>query len=787
MAETPNSPRREIGAHRVRSEDFRLVTGQGSYLDDTVPPDCAHAVMVRSPHAHALITAIDIGEALAAPGVFAVLTGADVKADGLDPIPHSIEWTGPPDAVLRLAEGIDVFVTDHPVMPADRVRYLGEPVAMVVAETKAAAADAAELVLVDYEPLPVVTDARAAIEPGAPVVWDQRRNNQSMICEVGDEASTGAAFANAAHTVKFDTWVNRITGSPMEPRACTGSFDSATGLYTARAASGRGVVQTRARLASILGVPEEQARVHFGDMGGNYGTRNAFYSEYALMPWAARKVGRPVKWTSDRSESFLTDYQGRGLAVTAELALDAEGNFLGLRGVNTFNSGAYTIYFWPLRKGLSIMTNVYQIPAAHFRGRAVFTNTTPVAVYRSAGRPEAIYVIERLIDLAAEQCGFDRVELRRRNMVRREAMPYTNAVGVTYDSGDYPAGMECALKLADWDGFAARKAASAARGLCRGIGVANYIEVTSGAPRERAELTVSADGTIELVLGTSDSGQGHATSFPQLVSDWLQVPYETIRFVAHDTDRVSAGGGSHSGRSMRLASIAIGDAVAALVAKGKAVAAHMLNTGPSDVSYVDGKFTAPDGNSLGLWQAASAAETLNSLPEELRGPLDGIGDITNHDGGFPYGSHVCEVEVDPETGHVQIVSWSGADDIGLAVNPMIVHGQAHGAIAQGLGQALLELMHYDPESGQLLSGSYMDYAMPRADNTPPMAMELIEIPASSHPYGMRPGGEGGTTPALGLVINAIVDALMDYGVRHIEMPATPERVWRAILDAQQDT
>ena len=773
-----------IGASRLRTEDFRLVTGRGSYIDDVEPENACHAVMVRSPHAHANILSIDTAAALAMPGVLAVLTGQDVAADGLGPIPHNVEWVGPPDAELRLPAGYEVFLTDHPVMPAERVRYLGEPVAMVVAETKAAAADAAEAVLVEYEALPVVTDARAAAKSGAPVVWAERPDNQSLNCEVGDESATDAAFARAAHVVQFDTWVNRITGSPMEPRSCIGSYDEATGIYTARAASGRGVVQTRDRLASILGVPKERARVYCGDMGGNYGTRNAFYSEYALMPWAARKIGRPVKWIGDRSESFLSDYQGRDLAVTAELALDAEGNFLGLRGINTMNSGAYSIYFWPLRKGLSIMTNIYHIPAAHFRGRAVFTNTPPIAVYRSAGRPEAIYVIERLIDLAAQQCGFDRVELRRRNMVRREAMPYTNAVGVTYDSGDYPAGLEHALGLADWEGFAARKAASAARGLCRGIGVANYIEVTSGAPRERAELKVCADGTIELVLGTADSGQGHATSFPQLVCEWLQVPFETIRYVAHDTDRVSVGGGSHSGRSMRLASIAIGEAVEALVARGKAISAHVLQVTDADLSYADGVFSAPDGRSLTLWEAGNAAETLNSLPEDLRGVLESAGDITNRAGGYPYGTHICEVEVDPDTGHVQVVSWSGVDDIGLAVNPMIVDGQAHGAVAQGLGQALLELVHYDPESGQLLSGSYMDYAMPRADNTPPIEVEMIEIPASSHPYGMRPGGEGGTTPALAVVINAIVDALKDYGVRHIEMPATPERVWRAIQHAK---
>lgn len=772
-----------IGESRPRVEDFRLVTGRGTYTADVMPTNLSHAVMVRSPHPHAHIRGMDTAAAKVAPGVLAVLTGADVAAERLGYIPHNIEWQGPPDVELRLVNDFDVTMSNHPLMPADTVRYLGEPVAMVVAETADAAADAAELVEVDYEPLPVVTDARAAMAPGAPEIWPGRPGNIAMNCEVGDEAATEAAFQNAAHVVKLDTWVNRITGVPMETRAALGEYDAATERYTLRTSSGRGVVQTRERLATILGVPLETCRAVFGDMGGNYGTRNAFYSEYALMPWAAKKVGRPVRWVGTRQECFLTDYQGRDLAVTAELALDAEGNFLGMRGANTMNSGAYTIYFWPLRKGLSIMQGNYRVPTMHFRGYAAFSTTPPISVYRSAGRPEAIYVIERLIDMAADQCGFDRVELRRRNLVSSDAMPFTNAVGVTYDNGDYPAGMEKALTVADWDGFAARKAESASRGLCRGIGVANYIEVTSGLPRERAELRVCDDGCVELVLGTMSSGQSHETTFPQLVCEWLDIPFEKIRYIANDTNRVSVGGGSHSGRSMRLASIAIGDAVTELVAKGKTIAGHMLQVTPDSLSYADGSFASEDERSVDLWQTAAAAETLNSLPEELRGLLEGVGDITNRVGGFPYGTHVCEVEVDPETGFTQIVSWTGVDDVGLAVNPMVLHGQAQGAVAQGLGQALLEACHYDPESGQLLAGSFMDYAMPRADNTPPIQTHLIEIPASSHPHGIRPGGEGGTTPALGLVINAIVDALSDYGVRHIEMPATPERVWQAIQSA----
>ena len=759
-----------IGAPLTRIEDRRLLTGSGYYSSDYLPVQIpCHAAMVRSPHAHAQIRAINVSEALAAPGVIAVLSGEDAAADGLGPMVHNTDWTGPPDAELRLPPDFEVFTTDNPPLPLATVRYVGEAVAMVVAESAAAAADAAELVDVDYEPLPSVVDARAAMAPGAPQVWPACSGNLALTCEVGDHTATEQAFAAADHVVTFEGWAQRVTGSPMEPRAVTGEFDADSGCYTLRTGSGGGVVRNRDRLAECLGVPVEKCRAVFGDMGGNFGTRNAFYPEYALLPWAAKRVGRPVKWTATRSECFLSDYQARDMTARAELALDAEGNFLALRGVNIVNLGAYTVYFWPLRKGLSMMGSVYRIPAAHFQGHAVLSNTAPTAVYRSAGRPEAIYVIERLIDLAADAHGFDRVELRRRNLIAPEAMPFTTAVGVTYDSGDYAAAMDEALSLAGWSSFEERRAETAKRGLCRGIAVANYIEIASGIPRERAELKVCGDGFIELVVGTTSSGQGHETSFPQLVCEWLQVPIERVRFIANDSERVSVGGGSHSGRSMRLVSIALAEAVEELLAKGKAIAADILQTPADDITFADGVFQTAGGAGIDLWGAAAH-----------QGGLESAGDITNRAGGYPYGTHVCEVEVDPETGQVTIAAWSGVDDVGLAINPLILHGQAHGAVAQGIGQALLEQIRHDPEDAQLLSGSFMDYAMPRAETLPSFNTALMEVPASSHPLGIRPGGEGGTTPALALVINAIVNALSEYGVSHIDMPATPERVWRAI-------
>ena len=764
----------EIGASRTRVEDHRLTTGKGRFTSDFFPEMLCHAVMVRSPHAHAKIRSIDVSGAKATPGVIAALTGKDAAQDGLAPIPHDPGWLDPPDVALYIAPEFNVFMTDNAVLPLDTVRYVGEAVAMVVAETLAAATDAAERVEIDYEPLPAVLEARAALAPDAPRLWPECAMNVALTCEVGDKDATDRAFAEAAHIVTFASQVNRVTGSPMEPRAAIGEYDVGTGRYTLRAGSGRGVVQTRERLARILGVPKEQCRAVFGDMGGNFGTRNAFSPEYALMPWAARRVGRPVKWVADRRECFLSDYQARDLSSESELALDAEGNFLGLRGVNTSNLGAYTVYFSQLRKGLSMMQGVYRIPCVYFQGHSVLTNTAPTAVYRSTGRPEAIYVIERLIDLAADAHGFDRVELRRRNLIPSEDMPFTTGVGITYDSGDYVATMDEALRAADWADFEARRADSAKRGLCRGISIANYVEVTSGIPRERAELKVCDDGCVELVVGTMSSGQGHETSFPQVVSDWLQIPFEKVRFVANDTDRVTVGGGSHSGRSMRLVSIAVGEAIKDLIAKGKGVAAHELQAPEADMVYEDGVFSAPGGGEIGLWETAKATVT-----------LEGVGDITNRAGGYPYGSHVCEVEVDPETGHVDIVAWTAVDDIGLAINPLILHGQAHGAVTQGIGQAMLEAIHYDPNSAQLLSGSFMDYAMPRANSTPLIKTILTEVPASSHPHGIRPGGEGGTTPTLGAVINAIVNALSKFGVKHIEMPATPQRVWQAIESARR--
>jgi carbon-monoxide dehydrogenase large subunit len=568
----------------------------------------------------------------------------------------------------------------------------------------------------------------------------------------------------------------------MEPRAALASYED--GRYILQAGSGN-VVRQRRELSTVLGVPEAQVRVIAKDVGGNFGTRNAFYPEFAIISWAARRVGRPIKWTCERSEAFLSDYGGRDLEVEAELALDAQGNFLAMRGRNWSNVGAQSVSYGPLNKGVELATSVYRIPAAHVEAQAIFTNTPSTNSYRSSGRPEAMFIIERLIDLAARETGLDRVALRRRNLIPEAAQPYQNAMGLTYDSGAYERVMDIALKEADWAGFDARRREAAARGRLRGIGVANYIEIASGVPRERAEVTVLPEGVIEVVIGTLSSGQGHETSFGQLITHAFGVGLDEVRLVTGDTDRVSAGGGSHAGRSMRLAGVVIGKASDAVIERARQIAAHALGVDGARLKLENGRFSVEGANeSIGLFElAALSARGDESLPEGLRGPIAGVCDEVSQAAGFPFGAHVCEVEIDPETGMMEIVNYVGVDDVGRAVNPLILHGQAHGAITQGLGQALSEICAYDAQSGQLLAGSFMDYAMPRAHALPRYETIISEIPATTNPLGIRAGGEGGTTPALAVLVNAAVDALRDYSVTHLEMPVTPQRIWRAMQES----
>jgi carbon-monoxide dehydrogenase large subunit len=573
----------------------------------------------------------------------------------------------------------------------------------------------------------------------------------------------------------------------MEPRAATATWDEASGVYTLHASHGIGVVQLRDELAAILGVPPDQVRVIAPrDVGGNFGTRNATYPEFALIAWAARRLRRPVTFKADRSEAFLSDFQGRDLHIDAELALDAAGNFLALRSVNTANNGAYTTSFIPLNKGAQLMPSLYRIPAAHVVARAAVTNTPATIPYRSAGRPEAIYAMERLVDLAARQCGFDRIELRRRNMIVPGEQPYRNPLGVTYDNGDYTGVMDKALDLSDWAGFARRRAAARARGRCRGISLGNYIETTSGFPRERAEINVLPEGRIEVIIGTQSTGQGHETTFPELVASWFGVSPASVELRTGDTAFVKAGGGTHSGRSLRLASLVMYEAAADVIEKARLIAAELLEVEAGNVTLEHGQFRAKGTNLvLDIFEIARGALEDGRVSDDLKGALRAISDRVRPGLAFPYGAAVCEVEIDPETGGLTIERYTSVDDVGRALNPTILHGQTHGGIAQGVGQALLELCLFDPDTGQNLSASFMDYSIPRAGNLPSMTTALSEVPATSHPLGFRPGSEGGTTPALGVVMNAILDALSEFGVTHLEMPATPPRIWEAIQSAGQ--
>jgi carbon-monoxide dehydrogenase large subunit len=781
----PTARSARIGEPVPRREDLRLITGKGSFSDDVNLPRQVFAAMVRSPHAHARIVSVNIQKALSSPGALVVLTGRDWIADGLKPLPHQPYSFHPAERPLKNRDGSPVFTPPHFPLTHDKARYVGEAIAIVVAESGAAAKDAAEIVEVAYDILPAITDTRAAAEADAPRVWDEASTNVCLDGDMGDAEATTEAFARAKHIAKLETWVQRVTGVPMEPRAAVAEYDPATERYTLHAGSG-GAVRLKNDLAAMLDVPPENVRVLMRDIGGNFGTRGMIYPEFALVAWAARRLGRPVKWTCERSEAFLSDYQGRDLAVTAELALDADGHFLAMRGSNVSNIGAHTVNFQPLQKGVEIMSSIYRIPAAHFRARAVFSNTAPTRPYRSAGRPEVMFVMERLIDIAAREFNFDRVDLRRRNLLTEAELPYTNAFGMIYDSGDYHAAMRKALELGDWMGFAVRQAEVRKRGKRRGIGVANYVDTATGVPRERAEVMVHPEGHVDLVIGIVSNGQGHETSFAQLLNEWLGVPIEDVRLIVGDTDIVKVGGGTHSGRGMRMGSVVIWKCAQQIVAKASRIAARLLESDPSTVRFEEGRFhTGGSGKSVSLYEVAAAAGRLTDLPDDLRSPLAAVSDETFNDASFPYGSHCCEVEVDPELGTVELVRYVAVDDVGRAVNPLIVDGQTHGGIAQGVGQALLEHCYYDAGSGQLLAGSFMDYAMPRADLFPSVTTHISEVPSTTHPLGLRPAGEGGTTPALGVVINAIVDALSEYGVKHVEMPATPERVWRAINGSAQ--
>src|SRR6202045_2841223 len=673
---------RFIGKPMPRKEDARLITGKGQFTDDFRLDGQTYAVMVRSPYPHARIVAIDAAAAKKVPGVLGVFTGADCAADKLGPIPHDPVPKTKFDMKLTGPGGSAVFIGPNVLLPVDKARHVGEAVAMVVAETKALAMDAAEAVEVTYEELPFVLHSEDAMRPGAPVLWNEAPNNVTVETVFGNVEATDQAFARAAHVVTKNFHIGRVTGVPMEPRAALGHYDAATGRYTLYAGSG-GAVRQKNELIQVLGIAPENLRVLSHDVGGNFGTRNRTFVEFGLVLWAAKKIGRPVKFTATRSEAFLSDYQGRDLVTKVELALDEKHRFIAMRATNISNVGARCVSLSPLSKGSGLIPGSYAIPATTLRAMAVFTNTMPTNAYRSSGRPEVTFAIERLVDTAAERLGVDRIELRRKNLIDPGAMPYRNAVGMTYDSGRYQDNMDWAMDIADWKGFDARRRAAAKRGKLLGRGLANYVESSIGAPNEQARISVRAEGCVDVVIGTQPSGQGHETSFAQVISDLLHVPVESVRIILGDTDVVRLGGGSHSGRSMRHAATVFAKALPELVAKGRQVAAVVLGSTPDQIEFSDGRFSARETNRTFDFLELAKEATRHELPDELKGGIAVVTDNEMHDPVFPNGCAVCEIEVDPDTGAVELTRYASVDDAGRCLNPLIVHGQTHGAIAQG--------------------------------------------------------------------------------------------------------
>src|SRR4051794_5533961 len=772
-----------IGHPIRRKEDARLLTGKGRFTDDFSIDGQTYAAMVRSPYPHARIVRVGTAAARAMPGVLGVFTGADCLADGLKPIPHTPVPSTLFDMKLTAPGGGAVFAGPHMLLPTDKARHVGEAVAMVVAESRAEAMDAAEAVEVEYEELPFVVHAVDAIEPGAPVLWDQIPDNTPCDTMFGDKEKTDRAFEQAAHVVKAEFNIVRVTGVPMELRSCLAEFDAASGKYTLYAGSG-GAVRQKVELVQVLGLAPDKLRVLSYDVGGNFGTRNRPFVEFGLVLWAARKLKRPVKYTATRSEAFLTDYQGRDLVTKVELAFDKSGRILGMRADNISNAGARCVSLSPLSKGSGLITGCYDIPAASLRSRAVFTTTMPTNAYRSSGRPEVTFAIERLMDMAADQLGIDRIKIRRKNFVKPKAMPYRNAVGMLYDSGTYEANLDLAMKIADVEGFKQRKREAKKRGKLLGLGLSNYVESSIGSPKERTEITVKPNGVVDVVIGTQPSGQGHETSFAQVVADLIAVPVQCINIIIGDTDIVSVGGGSHSGRSMRHAATVIAKGVPELIAKGKQVTAIVIGAPAEKVEFNDGRFSSPTSNrSFDFLELAKEAARI-TLPPELKDGLAIAADNEMHDPVFPNGCAICEIEIDPDTGQPTLTRYAAVDDVGRCINPMIVHGQTHGGIAQGVGQAMWEQCYVEPSSGQPLTGSFMDYGMPHAHTLPSFKTEIVEVLSPTNPLGIKAGREGGTTPALAVIVSAIVDALRDYGIRDIAMPATPFTIWQAIQEAK---
>jgi carbon-monoxide dehydrogenase large subunit len=769
-----------IGQPVRRVEDRRFLTGRGHYLDDIVRPRQAHAVMLRSPHAHARIRAID-SRAAAGPGILGIFTGADLAQDGIGTIPclsGVANMAAPPRPAIAAIVG-------------GRVRHVGDTVAMVVAETLAAARDAAERISVDYEPLPAVVDTGQALDPGRPAVWpeeaDRHPGNLCFEWGIGDRAAVERALAAARHRVSLSLVNNRVIAHSMEPRGAIGEYDPGEDSFTLWSST-QGSHFVRNLLAEhVFHVPENRIRVVTPDVGGGFGMKLFLYPEHVLVLWAAKKLGRPVRWVPDRSDAFMTDTQGRDNLTRLDLALDDELHFLGLKVEITANMGAYLSNFAPeipTFAGAVMYSAAYALPAVHVAVKGVFTHTVPVDAYRGAGRPEAAYAVERLIEVAARRLGVAADELRRRNFIKPAAMPYTTPLGLTYDSGDFARNMNDALAAADAAGFAARRAAARSRGRYRGLGQAVYIEQSGFPPDEFAELRFDPSGTLTLLMGTQSSGQGHQTAYAQLAAEKLGVALDKIRVLQGDTDAIGFGRGTGGSRSLPVGGAALAHAADKLIAKGKKIAAHLLEAAEADIVFADGSFAiAGTDRAVTIEAVARAAFNPAQYPPGLEPGFAESGHFTPSTPTFPNGCHVCEVEIDPETGGIAILRYLVVDDFGVVVNPLLLKGQVHGGIAQGVGQAMLERVVYDPDSGQLVTGTLSDYALPRAEDLPALEFSWNVVPCLTNPLGIKGAGEAGAIGAPPALVNAVVDALSELGIEHLDMPLTPERVWRAVRDA----
>ncbi len=782
-----------IGASVRRKEDHRFLSGNGNYTDDINRPGQLYAVIRRADRPHARLRSIDTAAAAAAPGVVAVYTGADMQADGIGGVPCG--WQ------IHNKDGSPMAEPPHPVLATGKVRHVGDPVAVVIAASKQQAKNAAELLDIDYDDMPGIASVRDAIAPGAPLVHDEVPGNVCFDWHIGDKAIVDQAFAHAAHVVELDLTNNRLVPNAMEPRAAIGDFDRSSGEFTLYTTSQNPHVIRLLMGAFVLHIPEHKLRVVAPDVGGGFGSKIYHYAEEAIVTWAAGKLHRPVKWTCDRSEAFMSDAHGRDHYSKAAMALDAQGKFLALRVSTLANMGAYLSTFAPAIPtylSATLLAGVYTTPAIYAEVKAVFTHTVPVDAYRGAGRPESAYLLERLVDVIAHDTGLDRVDIRRLNFIPRDAFPYQTPVALQYDSGDYQATLKAALAASDWDGFPARRRAAAARGKLRGIGMSTYVEACGIAPSklvgqlgaraglyEVANIRVHPTGSVTVFTGTHSHGQGHETTFAQLVSDQLGVPVDLVDVVHGDTAKIPFGMGTYGSRSLAVGGSAMVKAMDKVIAKGKKIAAHLMEASVEDIEFKDGRFSvAGTDKSKALAEISLAAYVPHNYPiEELEPGLDETAFYDPKNFTFPGGCHICEVEIDRDTGTVQVVNVVAVDDVGRVINPMIVEGQVQGGLAQGIGQALMENAVYDSEA-QLVTGSFMDYQMPRAHDFPQMITSTENTLCTHNPLGSKGVGETGAIGCPPAVINAVVDALGEYGVRHLDMPATPQKIWSIIQSNQ---